>query len=103
MNNENQSTNNFNLPQPVTPAAQPQQHIPTPPPELAKTAPPATSMPKAQDADIIEGEWVRAVEGLMQQMIDNPRQLSEEFTKLKVRYMRERYGKEMKAPGGQGQ
>lgn len=56
----------------------------------------------AQDSDSIEPEWVARVNQLVQQNINDPRLLSQEFEKLKSQYIAGRYGKEMKHSDGKG-
>ena len=101
MDNNTTQPDNLNLPQPVvdTQAVETQGAIP-----ITPAAPPTAGagMPKAQDVDSIEQEWIRAVDALMRGHMENPRQLSQELSKLKARYIKERYNKEIKSSDGQG-
>lgn len=76
-----------------------QGSVQTPAPAPQQQTPPVAI---AQDGDGIEPEWVARVNQLIQQNINDPRLLSQEFEKLKSQYIAGRYGKEMKHSDGKG-
>lgn len=89
--------------QPAAPAAQanPVAALPlpsTPPPAPATNPVPQdgssqTANLRADDADLIEMEWVQQVQKIVAQTRDNPFEQSKLFTALKAEYMQKRYGK----------
>jgi hypothetical protein len=102
MDNNTPQSNNYNLPQPIAdPPLVPQPSGQTSAaPESAVPAPvPASS--QSSSSETLTPEWAKAVETLTMQHIDDPRRLSDEFSKLKARYIQERYNKEIKSSDGQ--
>ena len=117
MNNPLQPPNNMNLPQPVADApvvgntTSPVQQIPVSQglyQQPSAHAPVQAGVPAtrrhttagAQDRDIIEPEWVHAVERVMRAHIEDPRKLAAEIAALKAQYIHKRYGKDIKGPPG---
>lgn len=108
MNDMPNQSNDMHLPQPVVDS---NAQIPAAAPAVPQTA--ATQQPhplvaqsrgpQAQDKDVIEPEWVHAVERLMRQKIEDPRALATELSTLKAQYMHKRFGKAVKSPSGAGQ
>ena len=100
MNDKPSDPTNFSLPSPVqedahaAPAVAPEN---TPAPVSSNDAVPVTSsgMP-AQDRDLIEADWVRRVEQIMRESIDDPSALSQQLSLLKEEYLSSRYSKTTK-------
>lgn len=111
MDNPIQPSSNMNLPQPVVDTvavnqgtAVPTQSVSIPQPQhqpVAQSQPQARA--GAQDRDVIEPEWVNAVEQTMRHSIEDPRRLAQEFGLLKAQYVQKRFGKEIKGPSTDGQ
>jgi hypothetical protein len=102
MDNNTPQSNNYNLPQPIADPPlppQPSGQLPAAPELAAPSQAPDTS--KASSSETLTPEWAKAVETLTLQLIDDPRRLSDEFSKLKARYIQERYDKEIKSSEGQ--
>lgn len=104
MNNPMEQSSDMHLPPPVTDNGMPAQSAqPIAQPAVAGTAAHAqgaqsSTSTVAQDRDIIEPEWVHAVEQTMRQYIEDPRKLADELNGLKAQYIQKRYGKEIKKP-----
>jgi hypothetical protein len=110
MNNDLQPQDQHtSLPQPVVQdsavglpsvptAPQPMQNTDVKPVQQSIAASPVV----AQDTDVIEPVWIDRVNQLMQQGVNDPRMLSQEFYKLKSQYIAGRYGKELKQSDGKG-
>lgn len=56
----------------------------------------------AADSDAIESEWVEKTQHILQSYVGDPYMLSEELEKLKINYIKQRYGKVVKSNSGQG-
>lgn len=52
----------------------------------------------ADDADVIEKEWVEKAKSIVAKTKDNPHEQSVELTNFRHDYMKKRYGKEIKLP-----
>ncbi len=108
--NTPQQHTSVSLPQPVVDGGEPSSKVA--PAETGSQAPaqlvvppptPSSSVaPVAQDSDLIESGWVTQVDSLVKQMVADPRQLSQEFAKLKAQYIAGRYGKEIKQTDEKG-
>lgn len=109
MNDLARQQNDMHLPQPVTEVNPPVQiPVPAQPPIPQSTQSPSPNTNSqgaaAQDVDVIEQEWVHAVERTMRQHIEDPRRLATELSALKAQYLQKRFGIDMKhTPSGQGQ
>lgn len=58
---------------------------------------PMTSTPGiADDADLIEKEWVEKAKSIVAQTKNDPRQQNFEMSKIKAEYMKQRYNKDLK-------
>lgn len=53
----------------------------------------------AEDADLIEKEWVEAVQHVMAATKGDPFQQTQAINALKVDYLKKRYNKDIKAAG----
>lgn len=78
-------------PQPATTSAQPQQDAPSPQPTTG-----SSSTPMADDADLIEKEWVVRAKSLVEKTKDDPFLQNKEISKVKADYIKKRYNKDMK-------
>ena len=93
----NQSNASFMAPQ--QPAAQPELMPPAVPTAIqgatsASSLTPSTVAPiAADDADIIEADWVAAVKHTLEQYRHDPYLLSQAMTALRQDYLQKRYGK----------
>jgi hypothetical protein len=100
MNDKPSDPTNFSLPSPVhedTQPVHPNEKDQTPAiNQPANTSPPTVSGVSAHDVDLIEAEWVRKVEQVMRETINDPNTLSQRFSDLKEQYIGTRYGKMMK-------
>jgi hypothetical protein len=76
---------------PLNDAVSPQAVPPTAPTALAMTTP---SM--ADDADLIEKEWVSKAKAIVERTKDDPRQQSQEINYFKADYLKKRYNKDVK-------
>jgi hypothetical protein len=126
MNPNNTSTPGFELPTPVTgndaatpeqapmpetsnapadpiPAAQPQplpapvqQHSPMPPMNVPMNPAASNATMIADDADLIEKEWVEKAKAIVASTRHDPRTQNRELNKFKADYMQKRYNKTIK-------
>jgi len=71
----------------------PQDHPTT---QASQSTPPATSGLAANDADLIEKEWVVKAKAIIERTKDDPRQQSNELSKIKADYQKKRYNRDMK-------
>lgn len=80
------------IPTPVSVAAEPSTTV--------QTVDPSSSNPSvANDEDLIEKEWVDRAKKIVQQTQNDPHRRDEEVSKLKVDYLKKRYGRELGASG----
>lgn len=54
----------------------------------------------ADDADLIEKEWVIKAKAIVAQTKDDPHQQNQEMTKVKADYLKKRYNKDLKVSEG---
>lgn len=98
------------LPPMPAPAAAPQQAMPMPQLSVAPTAAQVTPGMMtnqagtqhliADDADLIEKEWVTKAKAIVAQTKDDPYQQNQEMTKVKADYLKKRYNKDLKVSEG---
>lgn len=81
-----------NLPAPVTSDS----HGNNPAPIAQLPVDPATMPAIADDADLIEKEWVMRAKHIVEQTKQDPYTQNKEVTKLKAEYLKKRYNKDVK-------
>jgi hypothetical protein len=52
----------------------------------------------ADDADLIEKEWVSKAKAIVEQTKHDPYQQNQAMTKVKAEYLKKRYNKDLKLP-----
>jgi hypothetical protein len=66
-------------------------------PTAAPVNPPATDTPlMADDADLIEKEWVTKAKAIVAQTKDNPYEQNKAMNQVKADYLKKRYNKDLK-------
>ncbi len=86
---------------PVPPVAMPSQSMPSVPQPMQHAqpmAPPITANLTAEDADLIEKEWVEKAKEIVERTRHDPYLQNREITKMKADYMKKRYNKDIKVP-----
>jgi len=79
------------------PALPPQQQGQTAGSDVSSTTAPSTSLPQvADDADLIEKEWVNKAKEIIAKTQDDPYRQSKEINYMKADYMQKRYNKTVK-------
>lgn len=86
--------------QQTTPMVNPQGLYPNPQPVPTPVHPAATSSATAalmaDDADLIEKEWVTKAKAIVMRTKDDPREQNKEMNKVKADYLKKRYNKDLK-------
>lgn len=77
---------------PITPVSQP---VPLPAVDPAKAVSPGTPL-TADDADLIEKEWIVKAKQIIAATKDDPYIQNKELSKFKADYLKKRYNKEIK-------
>jgi hypothetical protein len=74
--------------------------LPVEPPPLGAPAPAAPAHPgvplTADDADLIEKEWVVRAKAIVEKTKNDPHLQNEEMSKFKAEYIKKRYNKDVK-------
>lgn len=83
-------------PSTTMPAIDPSQFAATTPVAPAVTVDDQASAAGADDADVIEKEWVTKAKTIVNNTRDNPNQQSNELSKFKAEYIKKRFNKEVK-------
>jgi hypothetical protein len=99
-----QETQGKQMPTLTPPATQPPVTIPDPqiaaPPlpnaTTATPSDPATTGLIADDADLIEKEWVMRAKAIVMHTKDDPHAQNQEMNKVKADYLKKRYNKDLK-------
>ena len=88
------------MPQVPPAALQPQFQAPSTQPMQASApaAPPISAHLTAEDADLIEKEWVEKAKEIVERTRHDPYLQNREITKMKADYMKKRYNKDIKVP-----
>lgn len=81
------------VPQPIP---QPQPVMPVTATQPALGTPPPTAALIADDADLIEKEWVEKAKAIVAQTAHDPSMQTKEVGKIKADYMQKRYNKQLK-------
>jgi hypothetical protein len=84
------ATPKFPVQQPTPPQVQPPQQIPVQ--DQTSSSPISASLP-AQDADLIEKEWVVRAKSIVAQTQDDPYKQKNEMSKIKADYIKKRFNK----------
>lgn len=69
-----------------------------PPAEPPVAAPPAAGNVAAQNADVIEKEWVDRAKAIIKATSDDPHRKEYEVSKLQADYLEKRFGVRVKLP-----
>jgi len=73
--------------------------VPEPPQADQSVAHLPVGMPAmADDADLIEKEWVEKAKQILSETRDNPFVMNQQMTAMKTDYLKKRYNKDVKAP-----
>lgn len=72
-------------------------NLPVPAAEDAIAPVPGGLPEVADDADLIEKEWVEKAKQILAETHDNPYVMSQQLTAMKTDYLKKRYGKDVKA------
>lgn len=86
--------------QAVAPLQQPPASAPQPPMPQSMSNSSATQHLIADDADLIEKEWVSKAKAIVAQTKSDPHQQNQEMTKVKADYLKKRYNKDLKVSEG---
>lgn len=86
--------------QAIPPMQQPAVFTPQPMMPQAATTASSTQHLIADDADLIEKEWVSKAKAIVAQTKNDPHQQNKEMTKVKADYLKKRYNKDLKVSEG---
>lgn len=89
-----QASSAISAPQDITALAAPTQQIPVGP--APTTAAHIAAPPTAEDADLIEKEWVLRAKALVAKTKEDPHQQNKELNLYKADYIKKRYNKDVK-------